>query len=195
MSRKPIPASVDDVLLSSSTTVRRYKELEAAKAEGRKEIAKFFRERFRERYLDPALAACPKSGFSLMALNCLMIEALVSFRRGWPNTRNLSKTAFCFFFDREDEFSAFRGYAHDFYVHVRCGILHQAETTGGWLIHLREEQLFDADHKIIDALDFTNRMGTCLENFKHELEAASWEDEIWDNFWKKMKVVIKNCEP
>ncbi|MGB8214328.1 MAG: hypothetical protein WCE68_12290 [Anaerolineales bacterium] len=192
MSNKPVPVSVEDVKLSSSTTVRRYKELEAARDQ--KEIADFVRQRFRERYLDPALAACPESGFTLMAINCLMIETLVSFWHGWPNTRDKSEAAFCFFFDREEEFSSFHGHAKDFYVHVRCGILHQAETTGGWLIHLRKEQLFDADHKIIDALEFTNRMETCLKNYKHELEAASWEDEIWVNFRKKMKAIISNCE-
>jgi hypothetical protein len=137
MSRKPIPASVDAVLLSSSTTIRRYKELEAEKEQVL--IANFIHDRFQERYVEPALSACPQSGFTLMAINCLMIEALVSFRRGWPNTRNLSEAAFCFFFDLEEEFSEFRGHAHDFYVHVRCGILHQAETTGGWLIHIDED--------------------------------------------------------
>ena len=192
MSKKPIPESVEVVLLSSSTTVGHYKELEAAKDQ--KEIASFVRERFRERYLDPALSASPESGFTLMAINCLMIETLVSFRRGWLNTKKLSESAFCFFFDQEEEFSSFRGHANDFYVHVRCGILHQAETTGGWLIHLREDQLFDAEHKIIDAWEFTNKMGTCLDNYQRELEAASWEDEIWVNFRKKMKAIISNCE-
>jgi hypothetical protein len=193
MSRKPVPASVEDVWLSNSTTVRRYQELEAAKEQ--KEITDFVRERFRERYLDPALAASPKSGFTLMAINCLMIEALVSFRRGWPNTRKLSEAAFCFFFDLEEEFSEFRGHSHDFYIHVRCGILHQAETTGGWLIHINEDNLFDPDHRIVDALEFTYRMATCLENYQRELETASWEDEIWVNLRRKMKVIIKNCEP
>ena len=36
---------------------------------------------------------------------------------------------FRLFFDAVDSFKAFRG--RDLYKHVRCGILHQAETTGG----------------------------------------------------------------
>ena len=193
---RPIPASLDDVRLSSSTTVKKYRELEETENKGRKQIAKFVYERFRERYLDPALSARTKSGFALMAINCLMIESLVSFRQGMTHTRGkLSEAAFCFFFDQEDTFADFRGHAHDFYVNVRCGILHQAETTGGWLIHLKKDNvLFDTERKIVNAKEFTQRLAGCLENYRAELESSNWDDEIWKNFQKKMKAIIKNCE-
>ena len=38
------------------------------------------------------------------------------------------------FFDVESAFAPFRGHVRDFYKGVRCGILHQAETTMGWRI-------------------------------------------------------------
>jgi hypothetical protein len=195
MNRVSIPATVNDVRLSSSTTIRRYRELEADGENKKSEIANFIVERFQERYLDPARTARTKSGFALMAINCLMIESLVSFRRGWRNTRNLSEAAFCFFFDRENTFSEFRGHAHEFYVNVRCGILHQAETTGGWLIHLKEEDfLFDPEHNIVNAKEFTERMADCLTAYRNELKIATWNNEIWVNLRKKMNAIIQNCE-
>lgn len=185
--------NIEDIRLSSSMKIKRYRELEVAK--DRERIARFVVERFQERYLEPALSARTKSGFALMAINCLMIESLVSFRRGWKDTRKLSESAFCFFFDREGAFADFRGYAHEFYVNVRCGILHQAETTGGWLIHLKRDKfLFNVEHKTVNAREFTERLEGCLNDYRAELESANWEGEIWVDFRKKMKAIIENCE-
>lgn len=185
--------NIEDIRLSSSMTIKRYRELEVAK--DREHIAGFVVERFQERYLEPALSARTKSGFALMAINCLMIESLVSFRRGWKDTRKLSESAFCFFFDREGSFADFRGHVHEFYVNVRCGILHQAETTGGWLIHLKKEKsLFDAKNKIVNAKEFTERLQGCLLAYQSELKNNDWDAEVWTNFRKKMKAVIENCE-
>ncbi|RKX52190.1 MAG: hypothetical protein DRP30_06595 [Thermotoga sp.] len=57
-------------------------------------IAKFIKERFTERYISPVKDGKQKSGFAIMALSCLMIEALESFRDRWKSTRNKSKKAF-----------------------------------------------------------------------------------------------------
>jgi hypothetical protein len=69
----------------------------------------------------------------MMAVSCLMIEALECFRQGWIDTKERGKgaQAFRLFFDTAEPLKEFRGYAPAFYTHVRCGILHQAETTGG----------------------------------------------------------------
>ncbi len=195
MSRVRIPSTLAEVLLSSSMTIGSYRDLEGGGEGNRSMIAAFIVERFQERFLDPARTAKTKSGFALMAINCLMIESLVSFRRGWRNTRNSSEAAFCFFFDREDTFAEFRGHAHEFYVNIRCGILHQAETTGGWLIHLDQESfLFNTEHKIINAREFTDRLSNCLVAYRSELEHTDWSDELWNNFRKKMNAIIQNCE-
>ena len=77
-----------------------------------------------------------KNGFSVLANSCLLIEALETFYRGWVNSRNKSELAFLKFFTRD---SNFREFSIDdmptiFYKHIRCGILHQGEITGGWKI-------------------------------------------------------------
>lgn len=181
------------VKLSESTTVDQYIKWENKK--NKEKIADFIYNRFYERYIRPFECAPKdiKNGFSMMANCCLMIEALESFYQGWSNTRDKSELAFCNFFDRVKELSDFHGYSHDFYVNVRCGILHQAETAGGWKI-VRRGSLFNPNELTINATKFLNRLNTYLKRYTGDLENASWNDDIWKNLRKKMKTIIKNCE-
>jgi len=55
----------DQVKLSSSVTVARYRELEAAA--NRSDIARFVIERFDERYFRPAQHSPSRHGFTLLA--------------------------------------------------------------------------------------------------------------------------------
>ena len=133
-----------------------------------------------------------KHGFCTIAICCLMIEALESFWRGWPHSRSKSESAFCFFFDRSSNLSIFRGYASDFYKHIRCGILHQAETTNGWRVR-RNGPLFDLATKTINATKFHDEMENCLQEYTDTLKALDWDSEIWKNLRKKMKAIISHC--
>src|SRR3990172_5336187 len=141
-----------DVELARGYSVARYRRLEAAK--NKQEIARLISRRVTERYLAPTLAKQNlKHGFSSMAIGCLMVEAVESFRQGWLDTKDRSKAAFCSFFDAHDQFAPFRGHAERFYYDVRCGILHQAETRGGWRI-LRSGPVFDPSGRVINATAF-----------------------------------------
>ncbi len=199
--RKLPPAAKDEVRLSNCVTIAKYLEME--RLEEREKIAEFVRDRFRERYLLPVMGGSGasgsgkknKSGFAMMAISCLMIEALESFRRGWENTRCINgSTIFKGFFDCYDEFSDLRGCEGEFYTHIRCGILHQAETTGGWLIRRDQPFLIDKDHKIINATAFIKNLEKCLDKYCNELTTQGWEDQIWLNFRCKMKWIIDNCK-
>ena len=192
--RKSIPQTTDEVYLSSSITVDNYRSLEAQ--QDREGIANFVYERFVERYIEP-LERTPiksKSGFTSMAVCCLMIEALESFRQGWGNSERQSKAAFCFFFDRNDQFRELRGHAQDFYKNVRCGILHQAETTGGWLVRRDQSVLFDPTIRVVDASIFLEALRSSLEDYCIHLRGSDWESEIWILFRKKMAAIINNCQ-
>lgn len=178
-----------DTRLSSSTTVSRYRRLE--KEMNRDEIVNFIRERFTERYIDP-LRSDTKHGFCTMAISCLMIEAIESFWRGWSDSRGKSELAFCSFFARSNQFIAFRPIAQEFYKHIRCGILHQAETTGGWRIR-RTGVLFNQTDKTINATQFHNKLEKCLDEYCQALRTASWDEEVWKNLRKKMNAICKNC--
>jgi hypothetical protein len=189
----------EDVLLSSSVTIAKYRQFGAGK--NRERIADFIMERFTERYIRP-LRGDPtkKHGFCTMAICCLMIEALESFWQGWPDTKEKGKSreAFNSFFQRcseqELELGIFSKLAEDFYQGVRCGILHQAETTKGWRIR-REGPLFDPHTKTINATRFHNELEKALRLYCDILKQSDWDSEVWQNLRRKMEVVIKNCRP
>ena len=185
----------DEVLLSKKVTVKKYKEL--VSKQDKKEIAQFVFERFHERYIAP-LKSIPKkkkNGFCIMANCCLMIEALESFYKGWKDTskRGDSSKAFEKFFERVEEFRDLKDRYSEFYKHIRCGILHQAETTGGWKI-VRSGPLFDTESLKINATKFLNILEKYLKMYRDSLIDNNWNDPIWKNLRKKMDIVIKNCE-
>lgn len=183
------PASVR---LSSNTTVARYRALEAS--QDRQAIAAFLRERFTERYLAPLSSVDPtkKHGFTIMAVSCLMIEALESFRRGWPHTSRRSELAFCSFFSWWPQFSMFSPHSAEFFKHIRCGILHQAETTGGWRI-LRSGSLLDPASRTINATAFLTALARVLDSYCSQLGDSPWDDEPWQCLRRKMMAVCKNA--
>lgn len=197
--------NIDNTNLSSSVSVSKYLELEAAR--DRQAIASFIRERFTERYVTP-IAKCPrelKHGFTIMAVSCLMIEALESFRAGMEDTDRRSRQTFSQFFKRCEDpgnrlsvlFSSPATFLNgsfldDFYVHVRCAILHQAETSNGWRIR-REGELFDPETKTINATLFHKAIAEELRRYALELENAPWDSPLWEALKKKMAAVVNNC--
>jgi|SRR5690348_3111193 len=164
---------------------------------GRDKLAEFFRERFRERYIEPflRLKTSEKNGFSIMAISCLLIEAFESFRQGWESTegKGMSARAFSLFFSRETRFDAFKKHAGEFYKNVRCGILHQGETTGGWTI-VRENDLFDPAQRRINATKFHSLLGEVIDEYAGALKQFPLSSEEWTKFRMKMYSVIRNCE-
>jgi hypothetical protein len=181
----------EDVRLARGYTVARYRALEAAR--DRQRIASLISGRFTERYLAPTLARRNvKHGFTSMAVACLMVEALESFRQGWPDTREKGKAAFCSFFDAHDEFAAFRGHAEQFWKNVRCGILHQAETRGGWTIR-RRGPLLDAANRIINATVFLRQLGKVLKAYCRELSHEDWNSDVWRKCRRKMNAICDSC--
>jgi hypothetical protein len=182
----------DNSHLSSSTSMSKYLEMEKKKdASG---IAKFISKRFSERYIKPFDGNKNKNGFIMMASACLMIEALESFWQGWRKSPN-SALAFCQFFDKNGRFVSLRGFSQEFYTHIRCGIMHQGETTGGWHIRRDRKMVFDSATKTIDATRFLKEMEGSHSDYCASLEKAAWDSEQWKNLRKKMKDVCANTQP
>jgi len=146
-----------------------------------------------ERYVEPIRAK--ESGFAMMAISCLMIEALESFIQGWSSSAGRSEKAFGLFFDRFDAFSAFREHKSDFYRHVRCGILHQAETTGGWRIRRGKAPLLDSEGRTVNAKLFLDALVSVLESICGELKTASMDEGLWQNVLLKMDALVENTRP
>ncbi len=180
----------EDTELAAGFTIRHYKD--ARKYRKRDIIADAIQLRFKERYLTPVLGN-KRHGFAIMAVSCLMIEALESFSQGWKTTEGKSKEAFRLFFCHAEQFSAFRGYAQEFYKHIRCGILHQAETTKGWRIRRDVSPLFDSENHTINAKKFVAALERYLEGLCDQLRSSPWDDPLWRNVCKKMDAIAHNC--
>jgi hypothetical protein len=183
--------------LASNFTVAQYET--ACGAQDRDTIAEALRRRFTERYIGPVTPTKGKQmhGFTMMAISCLMIESLESFCQGWENTNSKSEAAFCYFFDSQRQFNNFRGHFAQFYKNVRCGILHQAETTSGWKItRNKTAPLFDtASSLTINATLFLQNLRAVLDGFCDGLKTADWNSTEWKNVRKKMKALCHNCVP
>lgn len=166
------------------------------KGEDREPIADFIERRFLERYLDPieSLSANRKNGFTIMALCCLTIEALQSFREGLPTSDGNSKAIFQRFLGQEVEFIAFRGCWLEFYKNVRCGILHQAETTNGWRVR-RSGPLFDPETLQINATKFQIALKKTLANYVNDLKRQNFDSDEWIKCRRKLDSIIVNCVP
>jgi len=129
----------------------------------------------------------------MMAISCLMIEALESFRQGLP--KSARKDVFRDFFNNSKDFHELRELHIEFYEHIRCGLLHQAETAGGWKItRERKCPLFDSETKTINAFKFMKGIKNELENYTVELKENEWESQLWTNVKKKLKHICDQCK-
>jgi hypothetical protein len=180
----------EETELAPGFRVKDYKQ--ALKNEDRDTIANAIVGRFLDRYIEPVKAK--KHGFTIMAISCLMIEALQSFREGWQNTKGKSELAFCRFFSQNDRFNAFQKHSGPFYIRVRCGILHQAETTGGWRIK-RIGPLFNPALLTINATHFLDQLEAVLNEFRNSLKTAEWHSEVWKRVRAKMNALCDHCRP
>ena len=176
-------------------TVEKYKKL--VEDRNKKEIANFIYNRIYSRYIKPfefddsKYKKEFKNGFSMMANACLLIETLQSFKEGLGDSNGQSGKLFTNFFNENDNFEIFKG--KTFYKDVRCGILHQGETTGGWKINRKKKAPLLKD-KNINANKFMIELEKSLRTYRVCLEKEEWDSEIWDNFRTKMRRIIKNIE-
>lgn len=165
------------------------------------EIADLIVDRLIRRYIKPfdfdnaEYKKAYKNGFAMMASYCLLIETLEGFYRGWEKSKN--GLSFVKFFSRDSKFSEFA--TNDlptiFYRNIRCGILHQGETSGGWLITRKSDTpLLARNPYCINATRFGKLLESSLIEYRQLLKSSSWDDELWRNARNRMKAVISNCK-
>lgn len=173
--------------LSSSTTVARYKKLEATN--DREAIGQFLIERFDERYFRPIEDSSSKHGFATLAIACLVIETLESFYQGRQDTKNVSIQMFRDFFARDTPLKVLAGGNDWFYKDIRCGILHQSESRGGWRV-LRRGPILDAQKNAINATAILRALKEAVCQYAQQIQT---DKDLWKNFSKKMRAVCENC--
>lgn len=189
---------IDDFIIAQKPifTIKEYKDSVNRKNDvDKKIIATAIKRRLIQRYITPNESKEFKNGFSIIANCCLLIESYESFIRGWSKTPS-SSDAFCKFFNRSKLFSEFteNDTPTEFYKNIRCGILHQGETTGGWRIQRKLKQKLDLKNKIIDANHFRNDLKKEIEDYFDSLTVKDWNTNEWKMLIKKMNSIIKNCK-
>jgi hypothetical protein len=106
--------------------------------------ADILRDRLDGRFLSFA-SNCLKdkySGFVVLAIDCLLAETIQQFVDGITNRRNKSGEIIQKFLERprfQPDFDAEARKA--FYLDIRCGLLHQAEAKGMWLIRRKQSMM------------------------------------------------------
>jgi hypothetical protein len=187
--------NIDDFLLTTDVTVGELKKWIKDKDEDSKtKIIELIHHRFNNRYVKHLKKI--DSGFLKMAVSCLMIETLESFKQGKKDTKGkgVGLKMFKDFFETEQAlFPGFNDIHSDFYFNIRCGILHQAETTNAWRI-LRKDGLFDKDNKTINSDKFVDALGKSLDGYVENLKHNDFNSKLWGNAILKLEDICENCK-
>jgi len=153
----------------------------------------FFYSRLKTRYLNPIHllqfhGENTGEGFSIVSLQCALIEFLQTTRDG-ANFKNgggkyepennkyeygsSSKKIFTRFLTKQESFKSIfdETLARSFYSNVRCSLLHEARTTGNWRITANSQR--SETIKEENGVKFLQR-----DRFQQDLEAYIWRYKI-----------------
>jgi hypothetical protein len=173
-----------------------------------KKAANMFLDRISGRFLKPvrAIESHPDmkiklfSGFSIIAIDCLIIETLYQFYKGVNETDIEHATAFWHFFRDSVHFSPHftRRKAKIFYSHFRCGLLHQAQTKMASKIRINENIMIQPVDKkdiniglIVDRDKFHKALRKEIFDFQNKIKSPQNQSDylLRDNFVKKMNFI------
>ncbi|MCC5860268.1 MAG: hypothetical protein JJT90_19120 [Ectothiorhodospiraceae bacterium] len=163
-----------------------------------------FRDRLNGRFLEP-IELIEKdnnigefAGFSIMSLDCLLVETLNQFYQGWDETPGNHQRQFWKFF-RESEYfkpNFTRRMSDIFYSHVRCGLLHQAQTKKRTLIRADQDRMISpspgglVNGIIVDRIRFHDALKQEVSAYSRRLEAGRPSDaNLRQNFITKMQYI------
>ncbi len=171
----------------------RVKELQATpSAELWKRTAKdYLIDRIGPRYLEPireldGLNRLKGEGFAVVTIQCALIEFLAALRSGenyqyhkpdpLRGEYNDSARLFTTFLSGERPFSVvFAAIAADFYRDIRCGLLHEGQSKGGWLIKKQSRSRAVVDTgppRVLYWMDLQNEIDAYLMRYCTELESV-----------------------
>ncbi len=169
----------------------------------------YFKQRLNLRYFNPIIilqenGTFAGEGFSIMAILCTLVEFLESTNRGLKyrfvkNKKDLakfeyntSKGVFIDFLSKRKPFSDHfdEDLALEFYKNIRCGLLHEAHTKGGWTIWAKskDEIIVDKEKKIVFRDNFKNAFNEYIENYGKRLLV---EKKLQESFIRKFNFL---CE-
>lgn len=150
----------------------------------------FYEARLNLRYLHPIKVLQENGtfqgeGFAIAAIQCSLIEFLESTEQGLsyrfirnkeslgPYEYNSSQDIFVSFLKNRNPFSQTfnQTTAEDFYVGVRCGLLHEARTKNGWRIWAQDSSGFVANttERIVYRDNFQKALLAYITNYHERL--------------------------
>lgn len=175
---------------------------------------KIFKDRFETRFFKPIDALIKHtdekikfySGFTILAIDCLLIETLNQFYHGIDESDDKFKPnckTFKDFFERSDYFKA--DFDTDekiaiFYKHIRCGLLHQGETKEDTKINLKKTQLISLiDNKGIKSIElnrkeFHKRVTQYFDDYIEKLKDKN-QKQLRQDFKTKMDLITRTTKP
>lgn len=157
-----------------------------------KAFKEYYKTRLDFRYLDPVdllqeHGTCLGEGFSIMTILCSLIEFLESTYQGKiykyvRNENQLGEHEYCssksmfvsFLINRKPFSESFDNEtASEFYKNIRCGLLHEASTNGGWRIWARstDGKFVDFQEKKIFRDNFKSAISQFISDYSIELKS------------------------
>ncbi len=162
-----------------------------------------FDNRIRARYIEPTdlLIAAEKDkmanqcrfGFTVLAIDCLLVETLGAFLDGLEGTDGASRKTFCKFLTTRPQFSGefTPQLADQFYREFRCGVLHQAEVGGSSKVWSVGPLLQNEGGSLtVNRNTFHERLKAEFESYLQELRTPV-NEALRTNFRKKMNFIAR----
>jgi hypothetical protein len=160
---------------------------------------KIFEKRLFERFVEPIDKLIEfesdlkpidkKYGFTILAIDCMILETLQSFYEGKLDTNGKSEKVFKRFLTQRDNFKKHfnNNTASIFFKDFRCGILHQLETYQKAKVWSIGELLYFNDNiMIINRNEFHECIKKEIDIYIGKLKN---EDELKENFKNKMDFI------
>ena len=144
--------------------------------------------------IDVLSADINANGFTIMALNCLLIETLFQFRDGKEETpRPNSRTYPAFLTQAFPSVFENRQIAESFYSNIRCGILHSAQTKNESRLSDRTDCVvtYDGDTLVVSVKGMSSLLATYFEDYLQKLLNKD-EIKLRSNFIAKMSFVCRD---
>ena len=166
-----------------------------------------FEKRIRGRFLDVVEAIKDQtfSGYSVLALDCLLIETLQKFRKGITQKEKDTNCSLFKNFFKETEFSKDfnSSLAEDFYRNIRCGILHNGEPEKGAVIRTSMKYPLvsysyrnGSKHLVINRKLFHEKLVLAFEKYLDDLRNLENKENktLRNNFRKKMDSIASEFQ-
>jgi len=163
----------------------------------------YFKKRINERFIEPIRiliesesdkqAIEKKYGFTILAIDFMLIETIQSFIEGKTETKSKSKKVFKRFLRKRKNFKDYfktDKEAEDFYHNFRCGILHQSQTFGDTKVWTVGELIRKSGkYTIVNRELFHKKVESEFENYVMNLEKKS-DKNLLKKFKVKMDFIV-----